>query len=253
MNDQTIGETLQALRARAGMSLREVAERAGYSGPSSVQAFFAEHYNPPALDNIVARRLASALAGRGTPLIREAEVLALSAFSPEERQTVLASNVDERPDNDKIAIVRTGEVGRRGWRVDDRLVTLEAFNIDIDKVVAFAKAPPGIRNLDDTFIFHMTGDALAPRYYSGEPALFESWRTPGRGDFVVLVLMEALSSTEADIPHLNAVAGQLVRRSERGFQLRQFLPARAAWVPANAVAAVFRIMPWAEVCGLSYA
>jgi transcriptional regulator with XRE-family HTH domain len=254
MSDQTIGEALQALRMRSGLSLREVAEGAGYSGPSSVQAFFASHYDPPALDNIVARRLASAMTGRGAPAIREEEVLALSAFSPTERETAAAPRPSSTIQDNRVAVIKTSDIGRRAWQVSERLVSLEAFHLDVNTVVALENSPPGVVNPNDTFIFHMTGDALAPRYYSGEPVFFESWRTPSRGDFVVLILKEKLSEHGMGVsPQLNALAGQIVRRAERGFLMRQFTPARSAWVPADAVSALFRIMPWAQVCGLSYA
>ncbi|OYW84696.1 MAG: hypothetical protein B7Z20_10350, partial [Sphingobium sp. 32-64-5] len=76
--EKTVGEKLNALRIRAGLSIADVALRAGYKTPSGVQNFFSPDYNPDALSVKVAHKLAPVLAGCGMPTITEHDIYDLT-------------------------------------------------------------------------------------------------------------------------------------------------------------------------------
>jgi hypothetical protein len=77
MAERTTGERLLELKARSGLALAAIARDGGYTGRSSVQAFFSESYDKP-LDTEVAAKLATALVGKGTPAIERVEIFALT-------------------------------------------------------------------------------------------------------------------------------------------------------------------------------
>ena len=73
----TTGEILSQLRERSGMTLEEISEAGGYRTKSGVQEFFKPFYTRP-LATGVAKKLALAMAGKGTPPITVDEIYALT-------------------------------------------------------------------------------------------------------------------------------------------------------------------------------
>jgi transcriptional regulator with XRE-family HTH domain len=74
------GQALLELKQRSGMSLRDIANGAGYAGASSLQNYFNVNFDgnlPPQ----VAGKLAKALAGKGAPPIAADEITSLVAYS----------------------------------------------------------------------------------------------------------------------------------------------------------------------------
>lgn len=67
------GLKLKSLMKRAGVTFRDLAKRAGYAGPSSIQTHLADEREHLSVD--VAIRLARALDGLGTPPLRYEDVV----------------------------------------------------------------------------------------------------------------------------------------------------------------------------------
>lgn len=93
----TTGDALIALKDRSGLSLRKIAELAGYAGASSLQRYFSRDFNGQHLPPEVATKLAKAFAGKGRPPIQEHELTELvdygSARPPQLLSESLAQTV----------------------------------------------------------------------------------------------------------------------------------------------------------------
>ncbi|MFA7441143.1 MAG: hypothetical protein WCZ66_09250 [Sphingomonadaceae bacterium] len=79
----TTGQRLQILRGRSGLSVRGLAEGAGYKTGSGVQEYLQPHYDK-LLPLPLVRRLAEALVGLGDPPIDSADVYRLAGVFPSE-------------------------------------------------------------------------------------------------------------------------------------------------------------------------
>lgn len=246
MTRETIGAQLADLRRRAGLSLSAVAKKAGYSGPSSVQAFFHPDYDPPALDISVAHRLADAMNGLGSPPIREEDVFVLARMGAHKPRSTFTP-APEKPG--QVVVYETRHGGRRAWNVRGVLKSLEFFEINMNRRVRSFPAQPGLGEDTAAFALYMAGEGMSPRFRDGEPVFIDPTRPPSRGEDALVLLRE---SSSEDVGYSDAIFGLLVSRSDDSILLRQHKPSRAARIPAKSVSAMLRVIPWAEVCGTYY-
>ncbi len=80
MANDTIGSKLNALRERSGLSLSRVAKAGRYRGPSSIQRYFSDEYDPEYLPRELADRLKEALVGFGDPAITDIDIERLTEY-----------------------------------------------------------------------------------------------------------------------------------------------------------------------------
>lgn len=85
----TIGSELRRYREQSGLSLRKVAESAGYAGASSLQKFFEPTYDPAYLSGEIARKLSKAMHGKGDPPVDGADILAMAGVTGASSETML--------------------------------------------------------------------------------------------------------------------------------------------------------------------
>jgi len=90
---EATGDVLIALKERAGLSLRKIAQLAGYRGASSIQRYFSRDFNGQFLPPEVAAKLAKALAGKGRPPIQEHELTELAAYAPTPAQQIISESL----------------------------------------------------------------------------------------------------------------------------------------------------------------
>jgi len=279
--NETTGSKLIALRSRSGLTLREIAEMAGYSGPSSVQSYFSAEYVKP-LPSAVAARLASALIDRGDPPIqvddlfsligvdldavklpeRWAEKWAKSGSAPGEiipkqtpfDQSSLAEALPHRGQPQGVpayASALAGDFTFDTYEGDPQPVEMTVFQMD--DVIAHVSQPPGIANGRAIYVAFVSGSSMEPRYRAGDPVFVDPKRPPAIGDDVV-VQLEAYEANGCVTYEANGcpigLIKRLVRRSATFVDLEQYNPPIRFRVPMESIAQIHRVIPLAECFGI---
>ena len=248
---KTIGDALLDLKSRSGLSLNAIATGAGYSGPSSVQAFFHPSYDPPALDINVAQKLATAFEGRGSPPINAEDIFLLSRVSGPRVTTVAAyQSPTPYPSKRDVPIYSTGHArGSVGWfTMGKKTKFLEPLEIRLDKPISYAPRGDGLIYNSSAFGLFNVGSSMSPRLKDGEPFFVESGRPPSAGDDTFIVL-DAKESPAFEEGYLSAVLAVFVSRSTEALEVLQLASGLNVTIPLTAVDRVYRVIPWREVCG----
>ncbi len=179
----TIGAKLLALKDRSGLSLAEIARQAGYKAPSSIQKMFREDYAPPTLPTAPAMKLVLALAGRGSPPITTADVLALTNTEEDSRPLIAALTNFAGEWAKTIRILQTKRVTPRGGASGFEEAYFRLLNENVSEFVA-----PDILHSKVVWGFYVSTANMHPRYEVGEPALAQMRPPPRPGDDVVITI-----------------------------------------------------------------
>lgn len=236
-NESTLGAKLRMMAERSERSYREIAKAAGYKGASSVQRYFTDDYDAPALPINVAAKLAKGF--KGSPVAPE-EVLALAGvpltldavtFTPE------AGPTKTRRD---IPVYGTA----LGSLFDYEGVAVEQTFLDHSEVVNYFRRPQALDQRDGVYGIYIQGDSMYPRFQEGEIAFVDGKRPPHARDDVVIFLRQP----EGDGERLTAcLIKRLVRRTATYIELEQFNPAITFRIEIEKVAKMHRVIPWAEL------
>lgn len=180
----TVGNKLNELRARSGLTLGQIAGASDYRGRSSVQKFFNDSYDPAFLDVTVAQRLARALVGRGAPPITEDELISLtgSGATSLERYEYLTLNNVKRD----VAVYLAQFALKK--KFNTAKIEMPLYLHEPDHPLEYAWHPPALAERSGIYAMLLRGAPLAPRYRPGE-RIFLSSEAPARiGDDVCLYL-----------------------------------------------------------------
>lgn len=255
---ETVGSVLTALRMRAGLSLREVAEAAGYNGASSVQAYFAPDYDRRPLSGPVAVRLGKALAGKGSPPVEMDEVLKLAQI--EGMGDVYVPLVPEAMPNTAIAEAPTLRGQPRDVPVYGSALAadlafdtngngpepVEITNFSMGEVITYVRRPPGLASQGKVYAIFVSGSSMEPRYRPGDPVFVDPKRPPAIGDDVIVQLVADDDSGEI----VTGLIKTLVRRTSSFLELEQYCPQIRFQVPSTRIAHIHRVIPWREAFGM---
>ena len=247
--DETTGQVLARLRARAGLSLDEVARAGGYKGRSSVQRFFHPLYDVDYLAMDVAQRLAAAFAGKGDPPIAAEEVMGLAglpALPAELRHAALGlGSVGALPRDLPVYGTALGSEARVESAEGGRALKVEQAALDQSEVLGYLRRPPALEGRRDVYGVYVAGASMYPRFGEGEAVFVDPKRPPMIGDDVILFLVEA-DEHEGDRVS-NVLVKRLKRRTADYYELEQFNPACLFRIDRNRVRAVHRIVPAGEL------
>jgi hypothetical protein len=188
----TIGQRLNDLRGRSGLSLEDVAFKANYRGRSSVQKFFSPTYDPPALDRIVAARLARALVGHGSPPVEEAELLALAGDNVAALPNYKFKEINGlRRD---VAVYGCMYVTTRP--ILKNQVSLAVYTMQTADPMTYYWHPPGLMDSPDIYGVQVLKRALTPRFRPGEVVFADGIRPAKLGDDVLIQLGDLAEQLE---------------------------------------------------------
>jgi len=242
MDGQTIGARLLELKQRAGMSLGAIAKAAGYSGPSSVQAFFRHDYDPTHLDIDVAHRLTDALVGRGSPPISEIEIFdlvrtwgqregshVLQDFSVGSKDVPILSSRNEMI---SIADAFNGE------EQEGQILNYQ-FPVDYTYRSAWLVARK------TAYVFHVTNTSMAPRFEMGEAVCADPYRPPSIGDYVALVIR-----AEEQEGHWTIMIRRLLKQEAAFLELERLTPHAVQRVGVQHVTEMHRIASWRDLLAI---
>lgn len=256
MSYRTLGDELIALKTRSRMTLTAIAHAAGYSGASSVQAFFHTNYDPPGLDRTVAQKLASAFAGRGEPPITADEVFELlrvgDAFNKPTTSNDAAAPTARKNFLDSDVPVFENKRNFGGVRPIEPLAGLSTSIMRMDNPLRYYPRASGLAWNDNAFCLHVVGTTMDPRFRDGEPLFVSHSRDPAVGDDVIVYLNTASFESPEQSAALIAM-GRLMDVDGTRVAVMQYGSQRTTGIAHRLFSRIERIASWAEVCGLPYA
>lgn len=240
----TTGQRLRALMDRAGHSVRTFAQAAGYSHGSGVQRYIEPEFDGQ-LKPDVARRMADALVGRGSPPIEAKEVFALVGIPESNAVPIKYEGASEVRMSQDIPILGTA-LGAD--RVAGELA-IEQTCLYEDEQIGFAKRPVVLDGRVDAYGLYVQGSSMDPAYEDGALILVETRRQPSVGEYAVVYLRMNGDGDESDVDGRarTIMIKKLVRKSASFYELEQFNPRLTFRVDAKEVLKMHRVIPWAEL------
>jgi len=193
----TIGERLLELKGHSGLSLNEIARRAGYRAASSIQKLFSSDYDPPSLKVSVVDRLKVALVGTGSPPIQAAEIDVLGSASNREPAAAYNPSRVHRLLSRTIEVFATQQAEEKIPDLDGNVISVFEFLRDEgEKYIC----PPHLR-ADWIWAFYVSTSNMMPRYDIGELLFYQLRPPPKIGDDIIL---EIANSSETKTRYLLA-------------------------------------------------
>ena len=125
------------------------------------------------------------------------------------------------------------------------MVDIEALEIDLDEIVDWLARPLALEKRADVYGIYYTGMSMIPRFEPGEPGYVDPRRMPKVGEYAVIQLAGADGNGEHRV--IAAIAKRVVKISASFVDLEQFNPPQRFRVPREKIAAIHRIIPWAEL------
>ncbi len=239
----SVVEAVRHLRVRSGLSVRALADRAGFGSPNAYR-HYETLYKRDNLPLEVARQLADALAGRGEPPIDKNEVLAL-AFDEAYPLTPASANASRAPDSPNlplrgsmprdVPVFGTAQAGPDG-----------SFWLNMQQgAIDYVRRPPGLMSNQRAFAVYVEGDSMVPWKEPGALLFANPNRPPSPGCYVVLEFLSGDPGRPAA-----AMVKRLVRRSASAIELEQYNPPKTFKIDAEKVVAIYRVMEVEEILGV---
>ena len=201
----TVVEVLKGLRKRAGLSMEVMARLSGYKGASSIQRYEnAEQFRKRYLPFDVVERFATALVGRGSPPISQAEVYAMAGpvargafpLDPSEPVIDIAPPATSIPSNGRVVeadyIAEATPLSPSQMTKDLPVLGTAAGSagdgaVQFDGVVIeYVRRPPSLQGVKDSYAIYVVGASMEPRLMEGSLQIVHPNRRPRPGDDVVL-------------------------------------------------------------------
>lgn len=124
-------------------------------------------------------------------------------------------------------------------------IPIEMHEVEMGEAVDWLRRPPNIMGRNDIYGLYVAGTSMSPRYEPGDPVYVDPKRPPRIGDDVIVQLVHDNGDGGQTI--VCALIKRLVRQSATFIELEQFEPRQTFRVTRQQVAAVHRVMPWAEL------
>ena len=236
---KSVSQSLRELLRRSGMNQAETARAMGKKAPSSIQRYFLD-YRHSTLNLAIAKEFARAWAGKGSPPITEAEILALAGIGASLPAPPPETNVSP-PLPASLPAVMPLDVPVMGTAIGGSNGDF-TFN---NGVVDYTRRPPGIARNRAVFCVFVRGDSMEPRYQPGD-LLYVNPARPARGGDDVLVEMLPEAQGEPGAAYIKRLDAQTPTK----LVLRQFNPARKIEIPLAKVLRICPILTLNELLGM---
>ena len=238
---ETTGATLRSLWLRSQLSMHDLALAAGYKAASGIQRYLdPAHARPLPVD--LARRFATVLRGRGTPPIDENAVLALAGFPAAPNAAILRFEGDglDAP-LEKLPVWGSGLGAERLFEGE----AIEQTDLNSGAELDYVRRPSILRGKKNAYALHVQGSSMHPALPDGELVVACRDMPLSVGDNVVVYLRD----TEEDDGERSrgVLVKELVRRSAKAIELRQYEPRIDFSVPTADVLRIDRILTRREM------
>lgn len=240
IDGRTNGEILKGLMERSGLSVRTFANAAGYAHGSGVQRYIDPVFDAP-LKPDVAKRMADALEGKGSPPITRNEILVLTGMEGTfevEPNSELPTRYHDLPRD--VPVYGTA----LGTFTDNEVI--EQTIISTDDPIDILLRPPGLAQRKGIYGLYVTGESQSPRFKPGEIVFADPARAPMIGDDVIVYLAMERDGEEAIAAIL---IKELTRRGPTKIELRQLNPFAEFSVDNSRVKAIHRVLTNTDMFG----
>ena len=237
MDSSSAAKSLKRLRARAGMSVRAIAEAIDRR-PSSYQ-FYEDEFKKEYLPRELVLALAPVLESRG---VSRSEVMALAGDeSPRE---------PEPPPPMKIAPFGDERLAPREWSRDLKVLGSGSCGSQGDlfefqgNVIEYLPRPPRLVGVPDAYVLEVDGDSMRHWRKHGERVYVNPRMKVNVGDHVVVQIKPKRPGDS-----VGAYIKELARRTEKDLVLLQYNPEKEMRLRMADVLAIHRILEQDELLG----
>lgn len=239
-DDRTVGGQLLRLKDRTGLSLDEIAERAGYAGRSSVQRYFDEAFDAEFLPPKIAHKLAKAFADT---VVGPDPVLALAGMPVENATPARYEGAPDIHLEEDLPVYGTALGAPRDLQGE----AIEQTMLNSGETVRHIPRPSVLKRVRGAYALYVQGSSMFPRHDHGDTLVVTDgkYRPPRIGDDVV-VYMRDLESDDGKRA-CAVLVKRLVRRSATFIELEQFNPPLVFRVEADKVLKIDRVVPLSEI------
>ena len=210
---------LKALRERAGLSMREVAESLGWA--LTRYQHYEDRYRRRFLPIELMRHMAALFAQKG---VDPRAVLALSGVDA--GSGALAS----LPPIARFEPIAQPTPGRDLPVMGAVKGGAEGFYFNEGDAKEYVVRPPSLVGVSNAFALYVDGESMEPRYYAGEMLYVNPNRPVTRGCFVAVELADG-----------QCLIKQFIRRNDDNLVLSQFNPPKEIRLPGAKVKRIYRI------------
>ena len=203
------------MRERAGLPMREVAERLGWT--LTRYQHYEDRYRRRYLPVELGHQLADLFATRGVP---KADVLALAGIGVE------PSSAPSIPPQPPVSVPSARDLPVMGTVKGGD----EGFYFNEGEAKEFIVRPPSLVGVSNAFALYVHGESMEPRYYAGEMLYVNPNRPLAKGCFVAV-----------EMTNDRGLIKQFVRRTDDFLVLAQFNPPKELRLPITEVKHIYRI------------
>lgn len=211
---------LKALRERAGLSMRVVADGLGWT--LTRYQHYEDRYKRRNLPVELMRDLVGIFRGRG---VEPRELLELAGIDMPGGQTL--RDLPRPPAPEPVAFIPEGRdlpvIGAVKGGAD-------GFYFNEGDAKEFVVRPPTLAGVANGFALYVDGESMEPRYFAGEILYVNPNRPITRSCFVAVEMQDG-----------RGMIKQFLRRSDDLIQLRQFNPPKDIRLPTRDVKRIYRI------------
>jgi len=238
--DSPAARSLKALRNRASLSVRQLAQELGM-GPSSY-SYYEDGFKGEYLPWDVVSKLVKVLPGLGNPPVTDTEVQQLAgplnSWATATKQTLIpAPQTLQSPASwpRDIPILGVSVGGSEG-----------DFQMNFGSEPAdFAKRPPALHRAGKVFALYVQGTSMSRWREPGQLVYLDPVRPARPGDRVVVEC-----HPERDGEGHPAYLKELVGRTATRLRLKQYNPETVVEIPLSRVLHIHRVMEWEELLGV---
>ena len=224
-----VRELVQQMLAETGLTLTELARRAGVSSTTLTRFMNKDVKHTLSMSTLGKLSVAS---GVSVPMGMALPGAAGAATARPPADTLAVPKRGEMPQDLPVYGTAQGANGEG------------AFVINMGGQVDRIRRPPGLMANRDAFAIYVEGDSMEPRFEPGETVVVDPNRPVRPGDDVVLLV----ESPEPGQPP-KAYIKRLVRRGAERILVKQYNPPRQMEFPTVAVKKIFRVMRVGELLG----
>ncbi len=218
MEPSEAARRLKALRERAGLPMRAVAESLGWT--LTRYQHYEDRYRRPYLPLEFVRRIADIFAQRG---VDPTEVMALAGVGP--------GGLTSLPSAPPPLIGSGGTGGGRDLPIMGAVRGgTDGFYFNEGEPKEYIRRPPLLEGVANAFALYVDGDSMEPRYFAGEILYVNPNRPVTKGCFVAVELADG-----------QGLIKQFLRRDDHQVLLRQFNPSKEIPIAAGQVKHIYRI------------
>lgn len=240
--NRTTGVILRDLMIRAGLTIRGFAQAAGYKHGSGVQRYVEPDFDGM-LSPSVAKKMASALAGRGEPPIDEREIFSLVGI-PEANAKVIpmeGSSLEKPQENLQVWGAALG------CEKEFDGVAVELTTLNTGDVIDYVRRPVMLNGKKGVYALHVQGSSMHPALPDGEMIVAAKDMPLSIGDNVVVFLRTIDHEYDDGEAARGVLVKELVRRSASFVELRQYQPAKDFRVDMRDVLRIDRVLTRREM------